>query len=285
MLERFRLHGAAALAVALPLAVLAQTPAPDAPQPSPRQPKWEAGLVAGGGYVPDYPGADQSHRRGLVAPLVIYRGPVLRIDQSGIRGRLFGRHDLELDFTAHAAFSARDNEARAGMPGLDYLFGVGPQLVYKGLRRAGSPTLHLKANAIASTDFERVDGRGATFEVELRWRRYRFLGVPVSWTFGLQPTWASRPLQSYFYQVPAENATPTRPAYAARAGYLGTELKLTLSRPVNPSLSWFFALRALSLRGAANRDSPLMRRDANVLLGAGVIWTPWRSNVVVAGDM
>jgi outer membrane protein len=68
------------LAVTLPLQAAA----------SDGEPGWEAGVAGCAGWVSDYPGADQAHLRGVVLPVVIYRGPVLRIgriDREGIRGR------------------------------------------------------------------------------------------------------------------------------------------------------------------------------------------------------
>jgi outer membrane protein len=239
-------------------------------------PRWEAGVAAGGGWVADYPGADQSHARGLVTPWLIYRGDLLRIDRDGVRGRLFNHPDVELDITASAAFNARDSDARDGMPGLDYLFGVGPQLVYKGLRNApGRPTLHLKLRGVASTDFRDVDRRGGTLSAEARWRFAA--GPQARWSVELEPIWASRGLQRYFYEVAPVHANGTRPAYRARGGYLGTEFGLSYLRRVDPDLSWFAGGSLLSLRGAANADSPLLRRELNGNLGVGLVWTPWRS--------
>jgi len=274
----------AALASALfsPLAQ-AQAIAPHAEGEDPvGKPRWEAGLAAGAARVSDYPGADQRHGRGVVLPVFIYRGPILRVDQGGIRGRVFGSPDWELDLTATAAFNARNNDARQGMPDLDYLFGMGPQLVYKGLRHlVGAPTLHLKTRAVMSTDFDRFDDRGVTFDPEVRWRFGGVAGSRAALTLFVQPTWASKPLHRYFYQVDASQATTTRPAYEAKAGYLGTELGATLSRRHGDSLSWFASARLLSLHGAANADSPLLRDKSNVNVGVGVVWTPWQSRVRV----
>jgi MipA family protein len=241
-------------------------------------PLWEAGVVAGGWQVPDYPGADQSHARGIVAPVFIYRGRVLRVDQGAIRGRLFDTPDWEFDLSATGAFNARDNEFRRGMPGLDYLFGVGPQLIYKGWQRGGSgPSLHLKTRALFSTDLRHFDRRGFSIDPDLRWR-FLPAGLPRgALTLSVQPTWASRALHQYFYEVAPAFATPTRPAYVARSGYLGTDLVATLSRREGRSLSWFLTARALSLHGAANRESPLLRDRSNFTLGAGLVWTPWHS--------
>lgn len=277
-----RLRSLAMLAAALlPAATLAQQqlPLPDRP-PAPLEgrPKWEAGVIVGGGRVADYPGAAQSQTRSLVAPVLVYRGPVLRVDRDGIRGRLARSSDWELDLSLSAAFNARDNEARRGMDDLDYLFGIGPQLLYTGWRDApGSPTLLLNARAVMSTDFGGIRRHGAVFDPELRWSLGRLAGTPARLTFGLQPTWGSRGLHRLFYEVRPEEARPDRPAYRARAGYLGTEFKLTLSQRASESVTWFAGLRLLSLHGAANDASPLLLDKTNLGLGVGLLWTPWRS--------
>lgn len=246
---------------------------------APALPLWEAGLAAGAGRVPDYPGADQSQWRGIVLPYFIYRGPVLRIDERGIRGRFLDTAQWELDLTASAAFNARSNDRREGMPELDYLFGIGPQWIYKGWApRGDGPTLHLKLRAVGSTDFERVDSRGASASAELRWR-FIGIGSPASaLTLSVEPTWASRPLQRYFYEVTPAQATAVRPAYRARAGYLGTEFGASWRQRIDRELSWFVAGNVTSLHSAANAASPLLASRSNVSIGAGLVWTPWRSS-------
>lgn len=244
---------------------------------TPALPRWEAGLAAGGGYVPDYPGADHSRTRGIVMPFVVYRGPVLRIDETGVRGRVLDTTNWEFALSATAGFNAKNSAAREGMPQLDWLAGVGPQWIYKGLAADGGPTLHLKLRALLSTDFKRVDPRGFSIDPEARWRLPRFAGTPAALTLSVQPTWASRELHEYFYQVDPSQATPTRPAYAARAGYLGTEFGATLGHRPARDWSWFVTARWMSLQGAANAASPLLRDRSNVSVGAGIVWTPWRS--------
>lgn len=242
------------------------------------EPRWEAGVAAGAGRIADYPGSDQAHARALAVPVVIYRGPVLRIDRDGIRSRLFDNPDLEFDLAATAAFDTRNNTAREGMPRLDYLLGAGPRLSYKGWRSMpGQPVFRLSANAIVSSDLHRIDERGLTLEPEVRWRA-------GEWSAGVQATWASRRLMRYFYEVQPAYATATRPAYDARAGYLGTTFKLDFNHRVDASLSWFFAVRALSLQHAANEASPLLRSKANLSLGVGLVWTPRRSQRTVTGN-
>jgi outer membrane scaffolding protein for murein synthesis (MipA/OmpV family) len=275
----------AALSPIVAACVWAGQPGPAAAADAePTLPLWEAGLAGGGGYLSDYPGANQSHARGIVLPMLIYRGPILRVDQDGIRGRLLDTRRWTVELSATAAFSAKDNALRQGMAPLDYLFGVGPQWVYKGLQPPrGELTLRLKLRALMSSDLRRLDARGYSVDPELRWRLPDVAGTPATLTLSLQPTWASAPLQRYFYEVPAANATADRPAYAARAGYLGTEAAMTLSRRPMPGLSWFVSGQLMALHGAANRASPLLRNRSNLSIGAGLIWTPWRSSDAAPG--
>jgi len=240
-------------------------------------------MVGGVGRVPDYPGAERTRTRGIVLPYLVYRGTVLRVDDSGVRGRLFDTPQWEFDFSATGAFNARSDASRQGMPPLDYLVGIGPQWIYKGLQTPrGGPTLHLKLRALMSTDLRHLDGRGFSFDPELRWRLNGVAGTPATLSLSLQPTWASRPLMRYFYEVDPSQATPTRPAYQARAGYLGTDLGATLSHSPSRGLSWFVTARYSALHGAANIASPLLRERANVAVGTGLVWTPWRSAAVAA---
>jgi outer membrane scaffolding protein for murein synthesis (MipA/OmpV family) len=170
------------------------------------------------------------------------------------------------------------------MPELDYLFGIGPQLVYKGWQTpgAGGASAHFKLRAIQSTDFRSIDSRGGTASMELRWREFGVIGPGSVLTAAVEPTWASRPLQRYFYQVDASQATAARPAYEARAGYLGTEFGLSLRQRITPELSWFVAGNVNAMQGAANRASPLLASRTNVTVGAGLVWTPWRSSEAAA---
>lgn len=246
-------------------------------------PRWEVGVAAGVGHVPDYPGAGQSRTRAIALPFVVYRGPVLRIDQQGVRGRFLDSPDWEFDLTASGAFDARDNRLREGMPALDYLFGVGPQWIYKRWqRRSGGPTLHLKLRALLSTDFAGVARHGFSVDPELRWRLTGVAGTPAALTLSLQPSWGSRDAAAYFYEVTPAQSTASRPAWRARAGYLGTAFGATLSQRVSRDWSWFATARAMSLHGAANAGSPLLADRAEVAVGIGVVWTPWRSRAVAA---
>ena len=53
------------------------------------KPIWEIGVVGGGGWLPDYPAADENHLQGIVLPYVIYRGDFLRVGDGGVARGVF----------------------------------------------------------------------------------------------------------------------------------------------------------------------------------------------------
>ena len=95
------------------------------------EPLYELGIAGGLGELPDYPGSDQKRIRYLVLPYFIYRGKVFRSDQKeGMRARFIRNEDIDLDMSAAGSFpaSSADNDARRGMPDLDWLMELGPRL-------------------------------------------------------------------------------------------------------------------------------------------------------------
>ena len=89
--------------------------------------------------------------------------------------------------------------------------------------------------------------------------------------------WADRRLARTFYAVDPVYATAERTAYEARSGLLATRLGLTVSRSLSPDWRLFGFARLDSVAGAANRDSPLVRRTTGGSVGIGVAWTWLRS--------
>ena len=70
-------------------------------------PLWEFGVGAFGLTAPAYPGADHRNNRVLPLPYLLYRGEVLRADQSGIGARLFRSDRLEFDVGLAGALRKR----------------------------------------------------------------------------------------------------------------------------------------------------------------------------------
>ena len=248
-------------------------------------PLWEFGLGAAALTTPAYPGADDRTSRLLPVPYLLYRGEVLRADQSGIGTRLFRSDRLEFDVGLAGALpsDSDDVDARSGMPDLGALFEFGPRLKirvadidrYSRLRAE----LPLRAVIEARGGLRR---QGWTFEPKLA---YETRGERGLWTVeaNVSAVFADQRLNRYFYEVQPQYATTSRPAYGADAGLLLTRVGLFATRQLNPDLRLFGFVRVESYAGSANRDSPLHLRSTGTSAGIGFAWTLARSSRRAAG--
>ena len=243
-------------------------------------PLWEAGVGVGGSFSTDYPASGEQSFNAVPFPMLYYRGDFLRIgDDSLVAGRLIKNDRFEFDISASGSFSAdsKDIEVRAGMPDLDYLFEVGPELEIN-LRRdeRGELKLELPARAVFSTDLGNLRSRGWVFNPELEYERQGFMGRDAELSVGVAPVFASEDLMDYFYQVAPEFARPGRAAYDGKAGYLGTEIGVRLELREDQRRIYLGA-RVVSHHGARNDSSPLFEQDWSFSIYAAIVWTPWRS--------
>jgi outer membrane scaffolding protein for murein synthesis (MipA/OmpV family) len=254
-----------------------------------RLPVFEAGIAGGGGYVPDYPAADQNHLRGLATPYFIYRGEILRADEQGLRGRVLRgpRVGLDVSFSGSFPSSSKDNRARSGMPDLDYLGEVGPALRLTLWRDPAHPrrvNLELPVRAIFSSDLSSIHTRGFSFSPELAFEDGN-IGFPrARLRIGVGPIFATAKLHRYFYDVEPQFARPDRPAYRADGGYVGTRLQFSYRVPISSRISLIAGGRVENFAGAANEDSPLHRRDWNGTVALGFRWSFYQSETTVVSS-
>ncbi len=241
---------------------------------------WEIGMVSGGSYLPDYPAADQSRPKWIVAPYGVYRGKVMRADREGARARLVKTRTYDVDIGIAASFASRskDNDARRGMPDLDYLLELGPRFCATlwQFGNQGKLRLFLPLRAVFATDLGYFHHQGFTAAPALhaRW--------PLAWKgwlaiSQLTANFANRQMSAYFYDVAPAYVRPDRPFYDAKGGYIGTDLFGGFLIPINSRLRMFTGAQLLVHSGAANQDSPLFKRDVNYSVAAGLVWTFYRS--------
>lgn len=257
--------------------------------PEMRLPKFEAGLAAGAGWLPDYPAAGQNHFQGLAFPYLIYRGEILRSDGQGVRGRFYNDEAIGLDLSFSGAFpsSSRDNRAREGMPDLDWQGEVGPSLritLWRDPARPQRLNLELPLRAVFSTDLSSVRYRGLTFSPELAYERRALAREGDRFRIGLGPVFATDRMMDYFYRVEPRYVRADRPAYDAEGGYLGTRMQFSYRFPLTGRLSAVAGGRVESFHGARNEDSPLFRRDWNLSAALGLSWSLYRSEASVASS-
>lgn len=264
--------GLAALSAALlPTAASAQ-------QDPPGLPLWEIGGAAFGLSQPAYPGAGQHVDRALVLPFVLYRGKYLRADRdtAGLRAVKTDRFELDVGFSGSLGSSSDDIDARRGMPDLGTLVEFGPRLQWKlgeapfgGRWRAEVP---LRGVFDLS---DRMAHRGWALEPKLAYERRGAGG----WSYGTSvgALIGDRRLARTLYGVAPVYARADRPAYEASSGLIAWRLQATFSSPASRDWRLFGFARLDSVSGAANRDSPLVRRDAGASIGVGVAYTWLRS--------
>lgn len=256
------------------------------------QPLWEAGAFAAIFRSPEYPAADQSQNNVLAAPYFIYRGETFRVGDGSIaRAVAVDKSNYELDLSLAGSFNANsdDNIARQGMPDLDFIFELGPQLKLRltnfEFKRHGKGELflNLQTRAAFSTDFSSLDYRGLVLQPELAYRQKGWLSDKTALSISLAPTWASERLHDYFYQVDSEFANSERQAFNARGGYLGTDLSIGVSFNASHDVRIFLGGNVAIHSGAANVDSPLFKKKSTYSLGVGLVWRLYESEEQVAG--
>lgn len=248
------------------------------------EPLWEVGVGAATFHTPAYPAADTSQTNAIASPYFIYRGKILQIgDGSVARAVAINKNWYELDISLAGSFDANseDNEARAGMKDLDFIFELGPQLKVRLLefeqQGEGDLYLNLQTRAVFSTDFSSIEARGYVFQPELSFNQRGWLSERMEVTIDLSPTWASEKLHDYFYQVDSEYVTGQRSAYDAKSGYLGTGLSVDLSFYVTENIRIFTFGNASFHSNSANQNSPLFKQKNTFSYGVGVVWELWQS--------
>jgi hypothetical protein len=228
-------------------------------------PRLEAGVLGGAGAIPDYPASDQTHLRWIAAPYVIYRGDILRADREGARARLIRSRWVDLEMSFGGSFPARseNNDARRGMPDLDWMAEVGPRLsipLFDFPRHRGRVKLFLPFRGVFSSNLRNLRSRGWVAAPALY---VRYLWAPEHlWVTEIQSSVGSRPLNAYFYDVPHAYVTSDRPFYDARSGYTGTEVFSGIVVPIGGGRFRILLGGMLGFhQGSANRSSPLFRRE------------------------
>jgi len=244
---------------------------------------WEWRIAAFGRWGASYPGSKETQVNVVPLPIPVYRGRFLRLfedSENPIRGKVFERDRIKLDMDIDLTFGAdsEDIDARTGMPDLDLLVQVGPELDLQFARQEyleGRWHLALQARAATSLDGLKPTWRGLTFSSEFRYIAQ--LSERDEFKFRVTPTFATKEYMEYYYQVDPEFATPERSAYQAKSGYLGTDFTWNLSRDFNEKLSVWAGVRVSLYTGASNKNSPLFTDELTPGVYAAFMYKFWES--------
>lgn len=253
------------------------------------EPLWEAGIGGGGFSGPAYPGADDATSQALFVPFIIYRGEVFSIGaESGARALAFANEKFELDISLGGSLAADTSEDadREGMPDLDFLFEIGPQVIYHAAKwEHKSWTSHfdmkMRARAVIGTDFGSFTDRGYILEPALVYELKSKRDSRMEFQLDIEVISGSERLNDYFYSVDRAYATAARPAYQAKEGYIGTEIGTSVSFPVTGNFLIFAGFDVEFYNGSANEDSPLFKEDTAISGGIGLVYTFFESDTRV----
>jgi outer membrane scaffolding protein for murein synthesis (MipA/OmpV family) len=230
---------------------------------------------------PDYPGSDQERFHYVAFPVLYYHGKVLRSDrEDGARARVINRPIFGIDVSGGGAFPVEtdDNRARSGMKSLGWLGEFGPRAFARLVDNKGQQwRAFVTARGAMSARASEFKQRGVLVASGLLFEHKRFLVPELSWYSRLSAQWASQEFNHYYYSVPDQYASATRPAYDARAGYHGTWLTAGLSYEVGDFI-FSGGTSMVSVKGSANSASPLMRDDLNWSFFVGCAWFFYHSD-------
>jgi MipA family protein len=256
-------------------------------------PLWEAGAGVAALTLPAYRGSEKIHTFVLPVPYFTYHGDILKADRHGVRGELFDSDRIELSISTSASppTQSDDIDARENMPDLEPTVEIGPELDItlwrdSDSRRDGDLAI-LKLRLPVRQAFV-VDDKprdiGIIFSPNLNADFRSPFGLQ-GWNLGLVtgPIFASARQNAYFYEVDAQYATASRPAYTAHGGYGGWQFLASVSKRFDNV--WFGAyIRQDTLQGAVFIDSPLVEKRSYTSAGFAISWIFGRSNEMVELD-
>ena len=229
-------------------------------------PRIELGASLFGLHAPDYRGAESDDTYLFPIPYIKYRGERVKVDD-GAKGLLFDSPDLEISISGNLTLPVNnDSEERDGMDDLESLFELGPSINYRFHQHENSSWWASVALRFAYTLDSELDHVGYVIQPRLSWNKpSRRLG---DWqlNFNTGPLYISEEYHQYYYSVDPAEATPTRSAYDAEAGYSGWRTDFSYSKRFNQFwLGGFF--RYNSLQGAEVEDSPLVLEKDSLIVG------------------
>ena len=244
-------------------------------------PLWEFRFAAFGRFAPIYPGSADQNLTVLPLPYPVYRGARLRFGEDMdelATGRVMQSSRARLDINFNVNFGEDSNEipVRSGMPDLDLLLEIGPELEINLTDRPtteGEWLLSLQARAAISVDGGSTRGRGYLLNPELEYRLEQAFNSRNDLSFRWKSTWASEDYAEYYYEIAPAFETATRRAYDASSGYLGSEFRVGIERQITARLRFDGNAKLWINKGAKNRHSALFQDDYGFGIQAAFIWS------------
>jgi MipA family protein len=249
------------------------------------RPEWEIGAGFAAIDFPVYRGANDRRSYLLPIPYFVYNGEVLQINRERMRGLIFRNDGIEMDISVNGSVPANssDSIARQGMPNLDATLEIGPSLnfhLYYAEDKQTNLDLRMPLRSVTASDFSRFQNVGWLFQPQLNLDIHNI--AHSGWNLGLLGSviFSDQRYNQYFYDVSAQYATQTRPAYSANGGYAGAQFIVALNKRHDGYWTGGF-VKWDDLSGAVFADSPLVERKQYFTIGFAVTWVLGKSDKMV----
>lgn len=248
-------------------------------------PLFEYGFFIGGLTMADYPASNEVRFRSVPLPVIRYHGDLFRADdQDGTRFRLINTYHLDFDLSFGGSFptDTGNNQARFGMPELDWTGEVGPRLLYYFYRDKSNAQVRfgLPIRTTFSTDFVRIQSVGYVVAPTFQIDKYNFLTESLSLYFNITWTYIDKNQARYFYQIDPIYSNSTRASYDAKAGPLSYDLDFALKYRWDKK-TLLLATRYTDFSGSTNNQSYLHRTSVNWSTFVGFSWILGQSEEMV----
>lgn len=249
-------------------------------------PLWEFGFGAGALNAPHYRGSKTVETIYLPVPYIIYRGDFLKIDRDGIRSELFQSERIRLDISlaGNIPVPKTDKSARAGMPSLDPLGEIGPELEFNLWQTDNSEKslwFKIPYRLVFSVGNPLMKYQGWSLSPYINFEiNMRKSSALSRFNISAGPIFANTTYHNYFYEVEPRYVTPDREEYHADSGYSGSRITVTLSRNTKEYFIGAFA-RYDNLKNATFEDSPLVETHDYFIYGIAFAWIFTSSSTTV----
>lgn len=239
--------------------------------------KLELGLGAFSTQLPHYLGSDQSDIYLVPLPYVYYLDDTFKVDRNQFTGKLWQNHNFYLDLSASGGVkvNSEDNNARAGMNDLDWVFELGPSIKYYF---TGDPQqssfwyAELFTRKATATDFQSLTDIGWRYGPSMTFQQaYSYLQGEIEFTSRFNINFSDSKYLNYYYGVSDEFSHASRSVFENVSGYSGSDLSVGLTYKTG---AWWFGgfARYYNFYSANQSDSPLVLQNSNWALGFGVAW-------------
>jgi len=230
------------------------------------------GFGVGITHLNDYVGSDETRTFAFPMPYIYYKNDDFTLDRNAFEGNLFSSDKWHLSIDAAGSLPAKDNQARAGMPDLDWVGEFGTSLEYYISGNHDSRNklfIDWSVRKAIATDFTGIDNAGWVSQITLNQNHVlnnKILGGDVAIDARASIIYNSQRYNDYFYGVSEAFQTPNRDIYNAKSGYGG--FRLAIGSTWRKDNLWFAVFtRYSNINGATFETSSLVKQQHSLLAG------------------